>query len=64
MQNGQQLAERYISHPCGNIPYTGLRLVFHLRRFSEGFGTQDLVVASQLLKRMSVATHEDEGVSS
>jgi hypothetical protein len=31
------------------------------RRFSEGFGTKDLVVASQLLERMGVATHEDEG---
>ena len=31
-----------------------LRPIF--RRFSEGFGTKDLVVASQLLKRMGVAT--------
>jgi len=31
------------------------------RRFTEGFGTKDLVVASQLLNRMGVATHEDEG---
>jgi len=31
------------------------------RRFTEGFGTKDLVVASQLLKRMGVATYEDEG---
>jgi len=28
------------------------------RRFTEGFGTKDLLVASQLLKRMGVSTHE------
>ena len=31
------------------------------RRFSEGFGTKDLILASQLLARMGVSTHEHDG---
>jgi len=30
------------------------------RRFTEGFGTKDLIVASQLLKRMGVIAHGDD----
>jgi hypothetical protein len=31
------------------------------RRFSEGLGTKDLIVASQLLKRMGMSAHEHDG---